>query len=89
MDQTIYRFSIKQEVLLEKSAETLGEVAAYYRDHSGENENVEPWKSIYEHLWSAKQSILLAKNDQDLYYIEGKFDLIRNVLRTLNNANEK
>ena len=50
MDQTTYRFSIKQEVLLEKSAETLVEVAAYYRDHSGENENVEPWKSIYEHL---------------------------------------
>lgn len=48
MDQTTYRFSIKQEVLLEKSAETLGEVAAYYRDHRGEN--VEPWKSIYEHL---------------------------------------
>lgn len=87
MDQTTYRFSIKQEVLLEKSAETLGEVAAYYRDHSGEN--VEPWKSIYEHLWSAKQSILLAKKDQDLYYIEGKFDLIRDVLRTLNNANRK
>ncbi len=69
-----YEFSLLQEVLLEKGAGVLGDLACYKR-HLGINERLHPVSVLYSIVWNAKQDILAASSKEDLARIEGQFEL--------------
>ena len=69
-----YDFSLRQEVLLEKGAAVLGDLFRYERKQQS-TDHTDPVSVMYDLVWSAKQSILLARTEKELEQIEGQFDL--------------
>ena len=74
-----YEFSLRQEVLMEKGADILGNLFQYERAQNS-MEKSQPIAVLYELIWNAKQDILLAQSEHDLAVIEGQFDLARTFL---------
>ncbi len=71
-----YELSLKQEVLMEKGAEILGDLIRYCKNHQIEDE-AHPVNAMYKLTWKAKQSIIHAKTDAELDRIDGKFDMAK------------
>lgn len=69
-----YEFSLRQEVLMEKGADILGDLFRYERAQIPD-EKSHPISVLYDLVWTAKQNILLAQSEHDLAAIEGQFDL--------------
>ncbi len=77
-----YEFSLRQEVLMEKGADVLGDLFRYERTQSS-SERSSPVSVLYDLVWAAKQNILLAQSEGDLAAIEGQFDLTHAFLNRL------
>jgi len=81
-----YEFSLRQEVLLEKGADVLGDLFRYERSQ-GTPEGSGPISVLYDLVWAAKQNILLARSESDLSAIEGQFDLAHAFLNRIEAGN--
>ena len=74
-----YEFSLRQEVLLEKGAEALGDLFRYKRKERI-SDDTHPVSVMYSLIWTAKQEILTADSEAALEQIEGQFDLANRFL---------
>ena len=74
-----YEFSLRQEVLLEKGAEVLGDLFRYKRKERI-SDDAHPVSVMYSLIWTAKQEILTADSEAALEQIEGQFDLANRFL---------
>ncbi len=81
-----YEFSLRQEVLLEKGADVLGDLFRYERAQ-GTPKGSSPISVLYDLVWTAKQNILLARSENDLSAIEGQFDLAHAFLNRIEVGN--
>ena len=81
-----YEFSLRQEVLMEKGADILGDIFRYERAQ-GPMKRSHPISVLYDLVWTAKQNILLAQSEHDLAAIEGQFDLAHDLLSRLEVGN--
>ena len=71
---SIYEFSLRQEVLLERGADILGSLFRY-KQKKGIIDKNDPVSIMYSLVWKAKQDILRAKTVDDLIGIDSKFDM--------------
>ena len=74
-----YEFSLRQEVLLEKGAEVLGDLFRYKR-RERISDDTHPVSVMYSLIWTAKQDIMTADSEAALEQIEGQFDLANRFL---------
>ena len=79
---SIYEFSLRQEVLLEKGASILGDLFQYQREKNIDSQN-DPISIMYSLIWNAKQDILVAQSEAELSEIEGKFNLANRFLASI------
>ncbi len=80
-----YEFSLRQEVLLEKGADVLGDLFRYERAQGTKGSS--SISVLYDLVWTAKQNILLARSENDLSAIEGQFDLAHAFLNRIEVGN--
>ncbi len=71
-----YEFSLRQEVLLEKGADVLGNLFRYEWENglSIADDLSHPVIVMHDLIWAAKRNILCAKTEVDLAKIEAQFD---------------
>ncbi len=71
-----YEFSLRQEVLMEKGADVLGDLYRYEWANgiSATEDLTHPVVVIHDLVWSAKRDILSAQTEEELAKIEAEFD---------------
>ncbi len=71
-----YEFSLRQEVLLEKGADILGNLFRYGKKNNIPISNcADPINVMYSLIWKAKHDILVAETEEQLEQIESQFEL--------------
>ena len=79
---TTREFSFRQELLLVKGAEVIGDYMRY-ENKMNLNDAKNPICILHDLVWSAKQDILAATTPEELNKIEGKFILADQILKSV------
>ena len=83
---TTREFSFRQELLLEKGAEVIGDYMRY-ENKMNLNDAKNPICILHDLVWNAKQDILAATTPEELDKIEGKFILADQILKSVEGKN--